>query len=196
MNFFLYPALFAVPAFAAEGLSKGDRDFMLSHLHGARKLTLDAVAGLTEAQWKFKPAADRWSIAEVIEHLILAERGLFRMTEKIVKGAPVAVLPEGKPADETVLKNAGTRDPGTKSPPMFEPKGAFRVGEPLTAEYRAARDATIGFVRETTLDLRHLVGKGPGGPMDSVQWILFISAHNDRHLGQIAEIKASAGYPN
>src|SRR5205807_10040777 len=29
------------------------------------------------AQWKWKPAVDRWSIAEIAEHVVLAEAALF-----------------------------------------------------------------------------------------------------------------------
>jgi len=194
MRFFVYPLVALLPAFA-DGLSKGDRDITLSHLHGTRKLTLDSVAGLTSAQWNFKPAPDRWSIAEVIEHLALTEKGLFGMMERTARGTPVAARPSGMIADETILKNGGTRSPGTKAPPMFEPKGQFGVGEPLVAEYRNARDVSLRFVRETDLDLRRLIGNGIGSPMDCVQWLLFMSAHNERHLEQIAKIKASAGYP-
>ena len=42
---------------------------------GAREL-LAAVASLSPAQWTFKPAPDRWSIVECVEHVALAEFGV------------------------------------------------------------------------------------------------------------------------
>ena len=43
-------------------MTQEERDFAMSSLHASRKLFLDAIAGLSDAQWKFKPAPDRWSI--------------------------------------------------------------------------------------------------------------------------------------
>ena len=36
-----------------------------------------AIAGLTDAQWSFKPGPDRWSVGEVVEHIVLADALLF-----------------------------------------------------------------------------------------------------------------------
>src|SRR5260370_40137078 len=45
--------------------TQGDRDRLLSALHATRKQILDAVTGLTPAQWNFKPGPDPCSIPEV-----------------------------------------------------------------------------------------------------------------------------------
>lgn len=34
-----------------------------------RSAVIGATRGLSEAQWKFKPAPDRWSISEIVEHM-------------------------------------------------------------------------------------------------------------------------------
>ena len=70
---FLFPVLAAVGLFA-QPIDQGRRDFLRSSVHAGRKTFLDAIAGLSEAQWKFKPAPDRWSIAEIAEHVILNRR--------------------------------------------------------------------------------------------------------------------------
>jgi hypothetical protein len=31
--------------------------------------------------------------------------------------------------------------------------------------------------------------------IDAYQWLLFLCAHTERHLAQIREVKASAGFP-
>ena len=41
------------------------------HLQQTQDGVIGAIKRLSEAQWKFKPAPDRWSIAEVDEHLAL-----------------------------------------------------------------------------------------------------------------------------
>jgi uncharacterized damage-inducible protein DinB len=39
----------------------------------ARQRTLELVAGLTQVQIQFSPAAGQWSVGEVLDHLLLAE---------------------------------------------------------------------------------------------------------------------------
>ena len=58
---------------AAQTLSQADRDRGMQYLESTKQGVLDATAGLSEAQWNFKPAPDRWSIAEVTEHIAAAE---------------------------------------------------------------------------------------------------------------------------
>ncbi|MFQ5696076.1 MAG: DUF1579 family protein, partial [Terriglobia bacterium] len=56
------------PALTAQDLARA-----ATHLEATRLGLLDATADLSEAQWHFKPAPDRWSVAEIVEHLALSE---------------------------------------------------------------------------------------------------------------------------
>ena len=67
-------ALASAIAIPAQSITQGDRNRALSELHATRKAFLDSVQNLTDAQWRFKPARDRWSIAEVAEHITLGQR--------------------------------------------------------------------------------------------------------------------------
>ena len=71
-------------AFAAP-LEQGERDRAMSHLHATRKVFLDSIAGLSDAQWNFKPAADRWSIAECAEHIAVSDDSLFDLMRQTLK---------------------------------------------------------------------------------------------------------------
>src|SRR5438045_3372548 len=62
----------AAPAFG-ETLTQGERERAMSELHATRKQFLDSVAGLSDAQWNFKPAPDVRSVAEVAEHIAVSE---------------------------------------------------------------------------------------------------------------------------
>jgi len=42
----------------------------------SRQEFLAAIDGVSEAQWAWKPAPERWSLGEVAEHIVLAEVGL------------------------------------------------------------------------------------------------------------------------
>ena len=64
-------------------------------------------------------------------------------------------------------------------------------------ESKSRRDSNLTWLWETREDLRNsFVKYGPVTmPVDVYQMLLAIPAHNERHLQQIAEIKASPNYP-
>lgn len=178
----------------AKTIDKGERDRIMSYLHAVRKQTLDQVAGLSDAQWNFRPAADRWTIAEVTEHILLTEPGLFGFAMAGLKQS-AANPGSAKPTDEVVIAQMKDRSTPVKAPEMFTPSGKWATKAALIDEYKARRDHIINWLWETRDDLRgNFVKFGPV-PIDAYQMLLAIPAHNERHLGQIAEIKAAPGYP-
>src|SRR5215831_19413734 len=80
-------ATLAVVAYGyADTLARADRDKTLAELEGSRQAFLDATKGLSEAQWNFKAAPNRWSIAECANHIALSEGFFFGIiTNQIVK---------------------------------------------------------------------------------------------------------------
>ncbi len=71
----------SLPAFgagSADGrLTATDREQVVQLLEEGRDRLLAAVAALDDAGWSYKPSPDRWSAAEIVEHLYKAE-GLFQ----------------------------------------------------------------------------------------------------------------------
>src|SRR5215467_5535949 len=93
----------SVAAFS-QSLSQSDRDRAMKYLESTKQGVLDATAGLSDAQWNFKPAPDRWSVAEVTEHIAAAEGYLRGMVVEKVMAAPPR--PDGedvKAIDDMVL---------------------------------------------------------------------------------------------
>src|SRR5262247_4029463 len=48
--------------------------------------TSNTFGALTPAQLNWKPSAERWSVAQCFEHLIVANKGFFPIFDSIVKG--------------------------------------------------------------------------------------------------------------
>ena len=64
----------AVPQSTAQDqLSQKDRDAGVKYLEETRAKFLASIDGLSDAQWTFKAGPDRWSIAEVAEHIAVSE---------------------------------------------------------------------------------------------------------------------------
>jgi type II secretory pathway pseudopilin PulG len=80
-------ATLAAPAWP-QSLTKEERERAMSELNATRKLFLDSLAGLSEAQWNFKPAPEVWSVAECAEHIALSEDRLYELVAQKLMKAP------------------------------------------------------------------------------------------------------------
>jgi hypothetical protein len=182
----------------AQAPTQGERDRALSALHGSLKLFRDATTGLTPAQWSFKPAPDRWSIAEVAEHLALIEQGIF--AHVTTDGMKTPATTEGKEErakkDEQILKMLVDRSQKFQAPEGFRPTGQFKTGTQAAEAMVASRMKTAVYVRDTQDALRdHLLPHPALGPLDLYQWFLLLAGHAERHALQILEVKADPKYP-
>ncbi|PYR56143.1 MAG: hypothetical protein DMF85_17505 [Acidobacteria bacterium] len=181
---------------SAQPLTRQERDSLVQHLEQTRQAFLQSISGLSDAQWTFKAGPDRWSIAEVAEHIAISETTIFQLvTDKMLKGP--AIPPNPTPlSDEKLLASLLDRSTKFQAPEMLKPTNRWATREALTKDFLAARDKTITYVKTTTDDLH-----GHGGPhpvfkmLDGYQWVLLISGHSARHTAQIEEVKASPGYP-
>ena len=64
-----------MPLGAAAPISQQDRAALVKDLQASRAAFLNALADVkTDAQWNYKPAPDRWSVAECAAHIIAAEQ--------------------------------------------------------------------------------------------------------------------------
>ena len=185
----------------SSGYAQVDRERLIAHLEKSAKDVEEAVRNLTPAQWNFKPAADRWSVAQVVEHLAAAEEFLVQgLVEGQVLKSPA--MPEKKNAlaqiqrDYAVLRNIPDRSTPAQAPEPIQPTNRYTTPAGALKAMAAARQRTIDLVRTTKLDLRsHFMDFGPMGPLDGHQWLLFTSAHFQRHTAQILEVKAHANFP-
>jgi hypothetical protein len=195
-RFLLCALIPAIPA-CSQALDQDQRDRALSALHGTRKTILDTVAPLSAAQWNYKPAPDRWSAAEIAEHIALSEDSLFELVGKILK-SPAAKLDRAgqRKKDAAVLENVARRDQKAKAPENLAPKGIYKTPAAFRAAFVKSRDRNLAFIRDTQADLRGHASSHPAfGMLDAYQWMLLIGAHSERHLSQIQEVMASPGFP-
>ena len=70
----------------SKALTPEERETALKSLQASHDAFLQSISGLSEKQWKFKPAPDRWSVAEVSEHIAVSESTLLGLVQKIEAG--------------------------------------------------------------------------------------------------------------
>jgi len=190
-------AVLAIPALNAQELTKEDRAKALEYLEKTRAGVLAATKGLSEAQWNFKPATNRWSVAEVMEHIASAEDFLMDLIQKQVMTAPPRAAGEDvKALDDFVLKAIPDRSVKAQAPEPLQPNNRFGTPKESLKHFGESRDKTVAFLK-TTNDLRQHAFESPplGKKLDGYEWVLFIAAHSERHTKQIEEVKADPNFP-
>ena len=179
-------------------LTAAEREFALNSLQATRDAFLKSIAGLSEKQWRFKPGPDRWSVAEVSEHIAISESSLLGLVQKQIMASPADPTKRAEVAgkDETILKMVPDRSHKVQAPEFLKPTNRWATREELTKAFEESRKATMDYVRTTNDDLRDHFGPHPAlGTLDAYQWILLISAHSERHTKQIEEVKADPNFP-
>ena len=182
----------------AATLSEQERDRAADYLQQTRKEFLAAVEGLTEAQWKFKSAPERWSIAETAEHIAHTEDTIWQLVrEKLMKSPPAPDRRgETKAKDEIILTGVPDRSRKFQAPERLQPTGRWSSRDELLKSFDAARGAEIAFLKETKEDLRSRFEEHPFlKTIDAYQWLLLNGAHGKRHTAQILEVKADPNFP-
>ena len=180
----------------AQETTQADKDKALAYLESTKKGVLDATNGLSEAQWNFKPAPDKWSVAECVEHIAAAEDFIRGMAVDKVMKAPAAPDRDIAKIDAGIMAMIPDRSQKAQAPEQLKPTNRFGSPEGSLKHFAESRTATENFLKDTP-DLRaHAVDSPLGGPkLDAYEWVLFVSAHSQRHTKQIEEVKADPNFP-
>ncbi len=197
---FLLVTFSAIPAFSqsTSPLTQDERKKALDYLKLTRDKFLDSIKGLSDEQWKFKAGPDRWSIAEVAEHIGISETTLFGLVTGQVMKSPAdtskRVAAKGK--EDQIVKMIPDRTTKAQAPEMLKPVGRWADRDALTKEFKKNRETAIDFIESTKEPLRDHFGPNPVfTELDAWQWILFMAAHSERHTAQILEVKADPKFP-
>ncbi len=190
--------LVVTPVFAADPApaANADQAKLVQELERTRDKFLKSVEGLSEAQWNYKAAPEKWSIAQCAEHIAAAESFI----RGAVEGALSKPLAEGQDRaalvkDQVIQKMIVDRSRKFSAPEPLVPGGRF--GSPAAAvdAFRKERGETLKLAQGDA-DFRAHAAQHPGfGMIDTYGWMLFLSGHTERHTLQIEEVKANADYP-
>jgi DinB superfamily len=193
-------ALLAIPLGAADAhMTAEERMKVVHYLADSRKEFLAAIDGVTEEQWKWKPAPERWSVGETAEHIVLAEAGLFSFVQKAIAAPPNPDW-EAKTKGKTELieKVMAPRLGKAQAPEPLVPSGKLTQAQ-VRERFEKQRVEIEKFAEGTELALKEYTAEHPFeffNTLSAYQWLLYLPLHTERHDKQIAEVKAAVGYPN
>jgi hypothetical protein len=154
-----------------------------------------SVSGLTEEQEHYRPAPDRWTIAENAEHVSIVSHGLLKLTHKLLKRAEA----DPKPAKADLelppltMDDEGGLKPGKwQAPERVQPQGGVRVADAVAHQSQTINDLFALKTRLEAVDMTEQTWDHPYfGPLTFYQWMLLLGEHEERHRLQIEEIKGT-----
>lgn len=176
-----------------------DQRYTVENLRRTRDALTREVETLTDAQWNFRESPDRWSIADVVEHLAIWEIAWAREIGEGIRNAP-------RP-DLTSNQNAGSQDPDKyyrdfimedkphTAPDFARPTGLIK-GKNTLAFFQLKREQVIAFADTTQTDMRAYYERtGSKFPRNMHQVYIYQWGHVDRHMRQIQKVKQHPKYP-
>jgi hypothetical protein len=173
---------------------------ILDDAQGVRTRLYQKVENLSAAQAGFKPAAEAWSVAQVLEHLGKVEQYLVKQFGQILAQAEAAdngkTMAGGFAPFSMDSYVESLRDQKFKSPESLVPEGGLPVSE-LLQRLRASRADLMALQpRFEAHDLSGIIRPHPAyGPINPYQGLAGVATHEGRHLRQIEAIMASPGFP-
>jgi hypothetical protein len=150
---------------------------------------LAMVENLTIEQLQFSPGPDRWSISQVLQHVVMGEAGM-RQSEAELRDNPLREkLRPGKMVG--IVKEFLSKDLVDAVPdPSMEPDGQTTLEElrSLWQEERRAMAVLLDSVKEedcTGVMFSHVAC----GPLTAIQMLEIAEAHIGTHTRQIERLR-------
>ncbi|HKS29019.1 MAG TPA: DinB family protein [Pyrinomonadaceae bacterium] len=158
---------------------------------------LESVAGAEDGQESLRPSPDAWSVAEIAEHLAIIEERLSKLFPVMLTKAEAGGLQRAadKPFQPVSVAEIAERSAREKyvAPETARPTGAVPIADSLARLERSRETILALRPRLEALDLTDVTYPHPVfGPMSAYQWLIFVGAHEDRHLRQIDSLLARA----
>ena len=157
----------------------------MGDLHKIREAILNSVQNLTDDQLNEVTTEGSWSIAQVLEHLYIMEKNVVHQLQLALNRE---AFEEAEPFPLHVIAD---RTKKISAPDFLMHSANFKTLEELKVKLATSRDALEQLMQETNEEglnrktLAHL----RFGVLTVSQWIALVGYHEQRHLGQIEEIK-------
>ena len=168
---------------------------ILRHLDANRVVLRAAVDAVPVALRETRPDPDRWSVAEVLEHLGRVEEGLTRLLSLRLAEHAATLVPETETSsvvsrldhariiDRSYRVTAGER---------VVPRGEMDSATALASLERSREKLRELVLQHDGVAITPVTHPHPAlGVIDAYQWLVFIGSHEARHANQIREIGAS-----
>lgn len=154
----------------------------------SRKELFDDLRNYDDDVINKKPSPGAWSIAQVAEHLIIAEEGSLKYLQKKTQDTskvPVAGL--GSKWRFFLTNTVFVLNINFKAPPVVVPSNNFATIQELDTRWTKVRSETFQLLNKLPeADLKKEIWKhAVAGKMDIYQMVAFFNMHFNRHRKQV-----------
>jgi hypothetical protein len=168
---------------------------VLAYLDDQRAALKTALDDMPPSLRSERPAADRWSAAEVLEHLVLVEARIGTLLEGHLAKARKAGLEAERettpilPTFDAAAMLDRTRTFTASTASM--PQGAMDASAAWAALQTKREEVKALILSADGLALGDIqIPNSRFGTLNFYQWVLFLGAHEGRHAAQIEEVMA------
>jgi len=165
----------------------------LNYLDTERGELHDAVELVPPALREQQPGPDRWSVAQVLQHLTLIENRIAKLVGKRIAGARAEGLgPELETSPILNTRHAAKiadRSFRVTAPEEIRPPSDVDAASAWTALEQSRETLRAAVLSGDGLALSEVMHPHPVlGEINLYQWILFVGSHEVRHTAQVREI--------
>ncbi|MEE2778298.1 MAG: DinB family protein [Acidobacteriota bacterium] len=183
-------------------LSPDERAQLLDLFAESEAMYLGLLAGVSDVQWYFKSAPDRWSVGECAEHIVRSNEALMTSARAALANARNPQWHEKtKAKSQLLLQVMPNRQPfgrgGASAPQEIRPTGEMSRAE-IVADFQALYEEAEKMVHEMEAPLKAHTEEHPFpifGTLNAYDWIIYVPLHTIRHSRQMIEVMETAGYP-
>lgn len=143
------------------------------------------------------PDGEKWTIANVVEHLALVENGMMRISVKLLNAAnEKGEKSDGKAniSDEFLQKIAGARDIKVEAPDTVAPNGNLSIADSLSKMEESRKSMNDLRPMFETVGCDGFTFPHPAfGQMNANEWLVLLGGHEARHTAQIVRFLDKLG---
>ena len=166
---------------------------VINYLDTERDALREAVERVPPELRDKQPGADRWSVAQVLQHLGIIEKRIGLGMAKWVRDARTGGLgseTETNPVMSSLpLELITDRSQRRNAPEEVRPQGDIDARSAWATLQQSREALRAAFLAGDGLALSQVIQPHPVlGPINLYQWMLFVGSHEMRHTAQVNEI--------
>jgi hypothetical protein len=167
-------------------------DYIFDENERIRSKLKDLLANISNEQASETREGEKWTIAQIVEHIAITNEGMSKVCGKLIKGSRDAgLLSSGSVfvSDDFIKSSVDALSVKVEAPERVQPAGDSSIAESL-----ARMDANRILLNEIRPLLEEFDGnteKFPHpffGEMTAVEWLVMIGSHEARHTRQIERL--------
>lgn len=182
---------------SCQQLTQEEREFVIGLLEENSNKFLSDIEKVTESQWRYKPAATQWSIAEIAEHITLSDGLYLSIIQNSLKSPADDVKANALVGKEnSIIERLKDRTQKAGAPEVLRPTNRFSTRKDLIAAFKVEREKTIMYVKNNNDPLKNHIASHPlFGELTAYHWLVMVAAHANRHVAQLEEVMLSKEFP-